>query len=184
LREIFELCTPPAERVAAEPNPTAHRAGVDDLADSVHALVVLAAGLLAEADARRAAAHLPVDKRGRAVRALLDLAEHPTAPELTDAMLASGAWVTALTDLAGPHSGRLSDLLAVAPKPGTMRGLLSVSERVINALHTADLAVAELEHRLGKAALYRKTLRRNTSDDRTRKTEQARAELAKMGVQL
>ena len=39
-------------------------------------------------------------------------------PKISDVMLASGAWAVTLTDLVGPYSGRLADLLVRALPPG------------------------------------------------------------------
>ncbi len=181
LVEVHDICKPLAERVAAEPKPLIFRADIADLADAVHELALVLAGLLSTADAQRRTAHLKPRERNQAVRMLRDLAELPEALVLSDAEMASGTWVTALCEHVGPHAGRLSDLLSRAAAPGTRRGLPSVSETLVEALRVVDRAALALGRHLDKAAFDRQALRRNGA--RPRKTDQ-RAELAALGIDL
>ena len=178
LSEVYDLCQPLAERVAAEPRPVALRQDVDDLAEAVHSLCVAVHDLIAAADARRRTAHLGPRDRPRALRALAELAERPRPPEVTDAMLGSGLWVHELCELAGPLAGTLSDLLAHAVAPGTRRGLLSPSEVLVEALRPVDRAAVSLERHLHRAELSRAQPRRRPAQP------DPRAELQRLGVQL
>ena len=181
LAEVHDIIAPLARRVAAEPNPAAFWPGIDELTAAVHALVTEVARLLALADARRAAAHLPVEQRGRAVKMLLDLVERPVSPEMTDADIAHRRWAKVLSEHVSPYSGPLADLLSRAAPPGTRRGLPSVSEHLVDALREVDQAAINLEHSLGKAEFFRGSLR-HMNENETDPAEQARAELAAMGV--
>jgi hypothetical protein len=176
LAEVHDIITPLARRVSAGPNPAAFRPGIDEMTAAVHALVTEVARLVALADARRAAAHLHIEHRGRAVKMLLDLAERPVRPEITD--ISHRRWATVLFDHVAPHSGPLADLLSRAVPPGTRRGLKSVSEYLVDALRVVDQAAINLEHSLSRAEL-----RMNQTDTSiTDPAEQVRAELAAMGV--
>ena len=138
LAEVHDIVTPLARRVAAEPNPAAFWPGIDEMTAAVHALVTEVARLLALADARRAAAHLPVEQRGRAVKMLLDLVERPVSPEITDADIAHRRWAKVLSEHVAPYSGPLADLLSRAAPPGSRRGRPSVSEHLVDALREVD----------------------------------------------
>lgn len=182
LVEVHDIAAPLADRVTAEPSPLSFRADVLDLADAVHGLVVVVFDLVTTADARRRTADLPQKDRARAVAALCELAERPQPPEpLSDGMISSGLWVAeVLCSHVGPHAGKLSDLLSRALPPGTRRGLLSVSETLVEALRVVDRAALALERHLDRAAFDRKTLRPKP------KTVQPdpRAELAALGIDL
>ena len=180
LVEVFDILTPLAERVCSEPNPLAYWAEVDDAAAAVAKLAADVAGLIATADAQRSTTHLKAGERDRAIRLIVDLAERPPKVEITDCEIASGAWVGRLTNLVGPYSGRLSDLLGRAAAPGTRRGLLSASETLVEALRVVDRAAISLTTHLDKAAFDRKVLRRVP---KTGKPD-PRAELAALGVAL
>ncbi len=185
LVETHDIAQPLADRVAAEPNPLVFRADVADLAEAVHELVLVVFDLVTVADARRRTAHLKTQERNRAVRALCDLAERPPSPEITDGMVTSGLWVTALGELVGPHAGTLSDLLSRAAAPGTRRGLLSVSEQLVNALREVDKAALTLTRHLDRAEFDRNMLScHRTTTAKPDPPQQARDELAKLGVQL
>jgi hypothetical protein len=146
---------------------------------SVHAVVVAIGDMLAEADAQRRTAHLPVETRGQAVRLLLDLAaaERPAPPEGVRGV--SDLWPERLVDHCRPVAGPLSDLLERAKPPGALRNALSVSERLEEALRQVDRAAVALERRIDMAAFYRSEHRRACGPS---ESERARAVLAAMGV--
>lgn len=176
--EIYDICQPLAEKVAAEPWPQTYRADVDDLAEAVGSLVIVVSDLVATADARRKTGDLDAADRGRAVAVLKELTERPQVPAISDGMLSSGLWVQELTALAGPLTGKLSDLLSRAAAPGTRRGLLSVSEQLVEGLRLVDRAAVALERHLQRAEVMRSSrpARRPAPPDKLR------AELEKLGV--
>lgn len=178
--EVAAVCGPVAERVAAEPRPSAYAADVAEIGDAVHELICVSVGLLAERAATRKVGHLPVDVRGRTKRALCDLAPRPAPPVIDPASLADGGWSAQLAAYAAPFAADLSDLLAHAMPPGTRRGLLSASERVENALYALDQAVVNLTKRLDFAEHCR--AQRRDQPAATTEADKARAELAALGV--
>ncbi len=189
LAEVHDIISPLGERLAAEPIPAIYRADVDELRVSVHALVGVIFDMVTASDCRHATRHLPARDRARAAKLLATLAERPAAvPEISDEQLASGNWVEALSEHVGPFSGRLADLLAKAKPPddAALRGSPSVSERVVNALRVIDLAATSLDQHLYRSEFFRKASRRNLTGTKTgiNTTEHARAELARMGVEL
>lgn len=100
-------------------------------------------------------------------------------PEITDAMIADGSWVTALTEMVEPIDAALGDLLARAFSPGApeLRGRPSRSDRLEGVLReTADRAALSLERALSAAA--------ERPAAQTRPTADPRAELEAMGVRL
>lgn len=183
-REIADVVGPLARRIATADRPARFghsQASVPWLAEAVHELVSTVVGWLAEADARRKTAHLAAElgKRRYAMQKLIDLAQRPALPEVTDAMLTDGSWASALTALADGIDAAFSDLLACAWPPGAagLRGRDSRSEQLARLLgRTIDHAALELEHRLDRdeQADHRQTTQ--TADER------ARAELAALGV--
>jgi hypothetical protein len=82
--EVSDIAAPLAKRVAAEPRPTAYWAEVDGLVTAVYKSVVVIVDMLAEVDASRRTAHLPVDQRGHAAKLIRDLAkaQRPARPEI------------------------------------------------------------------------------------------------------
>ncbi|GFG68093.1 hypothetical protein MKUB_55830 [Mycobacterium kubicae] len=181
-REIADVVTPLARRVAAADRPTrfGHAAtpgSVPALAEAVHEAVGTIVGWLAEADARRKTAHLANEpgKRRYAMTTLTDLAQRPALPTVTDKALKNGTWA-ALTALADGIDAAFSDLLGHSYPPGAegLRGQASRSEHLERLLsRTIDRAALELERRLDRDehADYRQT----TETD-------PRAELAAMGI--
>lgn len=151
--EVAAITGPLARRVANRPEPLAFRPYVTELADAVHEAVSTVVGWLAELDARRVTEHLADDpaKRAYAVRKIVDLAQRPMLPEVTDAGLNSGGWSAALVTMAEPVSAQLSDLLGRAIPPGDdrLRGHSSRSEQVVTLLReTIDRAALALGRRL------------------------------------
>jgi hypothetical protein len=171
-QEVAAICEPLAQRVAASPHPEAYWRAVDEIADAVHGLVHTAVGLLAERDARRRTTHLSVDQRGRSIRALVDLAERPKLPDITNEALATGTWATTLVDLAEPYSGELAGLLGNALTT-------AVSDRVLAALREVDHAALALERRLDRDARSREPQSPTPTE-----ADLARAELETLGVTL
>ncbi|MCV7218503.1 hypothetical protein H7J51_24900 [Mycobacterium crocinum] len=152
-REVADVAGPLADRVAARPNPLQFRRQVLAYADAAHEAVGTVTGWVAERDARRRTEHLAGDegKRKYAITTLVDLAPRPALPDITDEMLADGSWVAALTEMAEPVDGALSDLLAHAFPPGApaLRGQLSRSDRLESLLReTVDRAALTLERAL------------------------------------
>jgi hypothetical protein len=187
LREVADVTTPLAARVAAEPRPAACGAGVDELVAATHAAVVAIGDMLAESDAQRRTAHLPVERRGQAVKLLVELAKaerRPSPPDVDRDLLVSGAWPEILVDHCRPIAGPLSDLLERAAPPGALRGALSVSERLEGALRGIDRAAALLERGLDAAARQRAEQRGSRAAQRPSESDKKRAALAEMGVQL
>jgi hypothetical protein len=180
LAELHDILAPLADQVAAEPSPLAYKPYVENLSGAVHKVAVTAADLVASADARRAAAHLPIEQRGRAVKMLRDLAVRPVPPTITDAELASGAWAGTLTGHCSTYCGPLSDLLNRAAPPGTRRGAPTVSETLVEVLRGLDHATVDAQRQLDKAAFLRHELGAR-SDARSR-TEGFRSELAALGI--
>ena len=181
LAEVHDILTPLADRIAAEPSPLTYRPFVDNLTDAVHALSVKVADLLAAVDARRAAAHLPIEQRGRAVKMLRELAVRPTPPEIADGEVASGAWAAVLSGHCSTYSGQLSDLLSLAAPPDMRRGAPTVSETLIDALRVLDQAAVNADRQLDKAAFLRHELRSRSSDAPS-VAETVRSELAALGI--
>ncbi|MCV7223637.1 hypothetical protein [Mycolicibacterium elephantis] len=177
--EVAAICEPLARRVADLPRPGACWREVDALVAAAHELAHVAVGLIAERDARRKTAHLSYDKRGRSVRALVDLAERPALPEIGDHALASGDWPATLVALVQPHTAPLSDVLAQAMPPGSTRGTRTASERVEAALRVLDAAALSLDRLLDRAD--RSRAERSRPAPMT-DTDKARAELAALGI--
>ncbi|WP_374025608.1 hypothetical protein [Mycobacterium sp. HNNTM2301] len=184
--EVAAIAEPLAARVAAGPQPLAFRPHVIELADATHELVSTVVGWLAETDALARTKHLAGEPgtRRKAVRTLCDLAQRPTLPDMTDDVLASGSWAALLIEMAAPSAEPLAGLLARSwpPDHEALRGRPSRSERLNELLrNTIDRAALALERRLDWAQSAPTAPARPTDTERT---EQARAELAAMGVKL
>jgi len=169
--EVAAILDPLAERVAADPHPLAFAVQVDDVVVAVAGSVRTLAVLLAEREARRRTANVPVAHRGAAVRAMVTLADKPTDPEITDDDIRSGRWAAILTEHAATYSADLADYLAHAIPPGQTRGLLSMSEHTEDALREIDTAATNLARRLS----YVENLREQTTDTGAAPTEADRA---------
>ncbi|TSD98880.1 hypothetical protein FOV72_03755 [Gordonia rubripertincta] len=178
--EIRAIVGPLADRVATDPHPLAFAVQVDDVVVAVAGSVRTLAVLLAEREARRRTASVPVSHRGAAVRALVALADKPADPEITDDDIHSGRWAAILTEHAATYSTDLADYLAHAIPPGQTRGLLSISEQTEGALREIDTAAVNLARRLA----YVENLRAQTRDTGTSSTEadRARETLASLGI--
>lgn len=184
-REIADVVSPLAQRVAAARRPTRFRhsatsASVPILAEATHELVGTIVGWLAEADARAKTAHLADDpgKRRYAMTTLIDLAKRPALPETTDEALADGSWAAALTAMADDIDTAFSELLARSYPPGApaLRGQLSRSQQLDRLLsRTIDRAAMALQRRLDRDD--DQADRRQTSQ-----TPDPRAELAALGI--
>ncbi len=179
--EVAAITGPLARRVADRPQPLAFRHYVGELADAVHEAASTAVVWAAEESARKVTQHLAGDpgKRSYAIRKIVDLAQRPTLPELTDNALNTGRWSAALVSMVEPTSAQLSDLLgrAFPPKDDRLRGQVSRSERVEELLReTVDRAALSLGRRLDWAE-SQPTPRQSSPAD-------AIAELAELGVVL
>jgi hypothetical protein len=146
----------------------------------VHEATGTAVGWLAEIDARRRTEHLAGDpgKRRYAMTTLIDLAQRPALPDITDAMILDGSWAAALTEMSEQVDAALSDLLArsLPPNADALRGQPSRSERLDRLLReTIDRAAMDLERRLDRDDKRQPVA--TTSPD-------PRAELAAMGVEV
>ncbi|WP_409437222.1 hypothetical protein [Mycobacterium sp. SMC-14] len=166
--EVAAICDPLAQRTAAMARPAALGREVDALTLAVHGLMHAVVGLLAEADAQRRTRHLGVDQRGRSIRALVDLAERPSLPEITDDMIGGGTWPATLILLADPYTADLSALLGNALTS-------AVSDRVLAPLREVDAAATSFARRLDRQ-------RPRVEQPKMTKADQARAELAALGV--
>ncbi|MGH3556416.1 hypothetical protein [Mycobacterium sp.] len=187
-REIAEVVGPLAEQVAASSRPARFKLPVMWMAEAVHELVGTAVGWVAEVDARRRTEHLAGEpgKRAYAVKTLMDLAQRPALPEVTDKALANTRWagrLVALADGADADAGRrpvsdsLADMLAHAYPPGApaLRGQTSRSERLAQLLsRTLDRGVLELARRLDAAEGQPEPTETTPADPR--------AELARLGI--
>lgn len=183
-REIAEQCNPLAQRIADDARPSRFlrsTATVTWLAEEVHELVGVVVGWVAEADARRRTTHLADEpgKRRYAVTTLVDLAQRPVLPTITDEDLATGAWAAALVAIAETVDAEFSTLLAQShpPNAAPLPGQPSRSELLARLLaRTIDHAASALTRRLDRddPADHRPT--NQNPDDR------ARADLAAMGI--
>jgi hypothetical protein len=189
--EVDAICGPLAERVAAEPTPARYLPFVDRLADATHELVIEAIGVAARLEAEHKARHLKNTGQAgdfsSAVAKLVDLAERPVLPEVTADDLRTGQWSSALVDLARPHSGRLSWALGRAKPPGTMRGLLSASEKVERQLREVDGYAYELSRRVDVAVEHRRQWPDGppgAGAAARHKADADRAELSKLGIEV
>jgi hypothetical protein len=183
--EIAAIVDPLAQRIAAAPQPHLFRSRVLELADAAHELVSTVVGWLAEFDARAKTAHLAHDsgKRRDAMTTLVDLAQRPALPEITNAALADRSWAARLIEMAAPSTEPLAALLSRSwpPNAEALRGRPSRSERLTERLRAVDRAALALQRRLDWAESLPPAPLRPTEAART---EQARAELAAMGVEL
>ena len=179
-REIADVAGPLAARIAARPNPLQVRRQVLTYADAAHEAAGTVTGWVAERDARRRTEHLADDegKRRYAMATLIDLAQRPALPEITDAMIGDGSWAAVLREMVEPVDGALSGLLANAFPPGAppLRGQPSRSDRLDRLLReTVDRAALTLERALD-AAKKQTTVPTAKPD--------ARAELAALGIEV
>lgn len=185
-REIAEVVGPLAERVAAAHRPARFArspVSVVWLAEAVHEAVGVLVGWVAETDARAKTAHLADEpgKRRYAMTTLVDLAQRPALPEITDKALEDSSWAGQLVALADGIDAPFAALLTRAFPPGApeLRGQPSRSEQLARLLgRTLDRAALELERRLDRDAQadHPKTAPAQTETDR------ARAELAALGI--
>lgn len=184
-REIADVVTPLAERVAAADRPARFflsPVSVPWLAKAVHELVGVVVGWVAEGDARAKTAHLADEpgKRRYAVTTLVDLAQRPALPEITDAELEDGSWAGQLVALADDIDAAFADLLAKAYPPGApeLRGQPSRSEQLARLLgRTIDRAALALTRRLDRDAQAN-----NIQTETQTQTDRVRAELAALGI--
>ncbi|MDQ1250217.1 MAG: hypothetical protein QG597_4596, partial [Actinomycetota bacterium] len=174
--EIAVICAPLAVRVAATPNPKVLAADVEVVVAAAHEAVGVVVGLLAEAEGGRHAG---------------DIAKRPPLPEVTEAHLVGGVWLSRLTSLAEPFDGPLSSLLGRSIPPGddALRGHRSVSERLEDALRVLDRAALTLARKLTRietegpkfAAAKARLDRKNEATRAQNRAREARAALADMG---
>lgn len=184
-REIDDVCSPPAARIAELPNPRGALVWVSDLAEATHEAVSVIVGWLAEVDAKRKTEHLAAEpaRRRNAITRLVDLTPRPPLPEISEDDLRTGAWVAVLTALVQPYTAPLAELLARAHPPDAeaLRGTPSRSQRLERLLaETVDRRALSLERFIDRAAATR---RHRPADPAEAKRDQARRELAELGVQ-
>lgn len=177
--EVAAITAPLARRVADRPDPLVFRRWVVELADAVHEAASTVVSWGAEINARRVTEHLAGEpgKRTYAIRKIVDLAQRPALPDLTDTALTTGRWSAGLVTMVEPVSVQLSDLLARAfpPNDDRLRGTVSRSELVVELLReTIDRAAMSLTRRLDWAE-SQPTPKRSAPAD-------AIAELADLGV--
>jgi len=170
--EIRDICIPLADRVAARRAPRTYLRYAEDLVDAAGELIFVASGLLAEAKAQSQTRHLTLEERGRAMAAVRALAQRPTLPEIDAEAVTEGRWGHRLAAAAATYDRDLSRLLANA-----LTG--AVSDRLLRALAGVDHAARALENRLDRDDHPRTKAVTTTS-----RADQARAELATLGVEI
>jgi hypothetical protein len=183
--ELHDICTPLAARVAAEPRPAVYLPDIDRVDDAAHGVLCEVSALLAQADAARRTRHLG-DDRGRAIRLLVDLAAKPSAPEVTADAVVTGAWATALVELARRYSDDLAGLLSRAYRPAMtpVGGMRSASERLEVVLRELDRSALELSRRLDAAEYRRDERARQPAPSPVDPKAKAAAELQKLGIEV
>ncbi|SON63386.1 hypothetical protein MSIMFI_04916 [Mycobacterium simulans] len=137
--EVGEILGPLAREVSTLPRPLAVRVDIDKIADATHELVSTVVGMLAESKPLDPASH------ARIVQAVRDLAQRPTAPEISDAEIISGQWAVVLVGYAGRLTADLAGRLGRSP---------SASQRLEDALRVLDTAALDLARRIPKLARY------------------------------
>jgi hypothetical protein len=182
--EVSAIVGPLATSLSALPRPGELRRDVDSMADAVHELVTVVVGLLAEFKHADRAAH------ARIARAVADLAQRPTEPQISDAQLCDGSWATLLVSHVAPYAADFAAVLgrALPPEhPQLLRsGHQSASERLETALRALDLAALDMSRRIPKAARYQglpSMESRNAARRAERDAQRARNQLAKMGIE-
>ncbi|MDL9947564.1 hypothetical protein QSJ19_18640 [Gordonia sp. ABSL11-1] len=175
------MCGPLAERVATDPRPTLFAEQVDDMIVAVSGAVRTIVQLLTERDAHHRTTHVPVMNRGQTVKALVSLAEVAGDPKISDADIRSGQWAAILAEDAAPFAAELADHLGKAVAPGDSRGR-SPSERVEVVLREIYTAATDLVRRVRQAGSHRHQLAPKATT--TSETDQARATLADLGVEV
>ncbi|KKF01583.1 hypothetical protein EUA04_13330 [Mycolicibacterium obuense] len=183
-REIADVLGPSAQRIAGADRPARFMrtaVSVPWVAETVHELVGVVVGMVAETDARHRTAHLASEpgQRRSAMTMLVDLAPRPALPEITDKMLKTGTWAAALTAMAEVVDPAFSELLARSHPPGAppLRGQPSRSDLLARLLaRTIDRAALALERRLDRDD--------HTDHSTTGKDQSdcARAKLAALGI--
>ncbi|OKH63153.1 hypothetical protein EB73_26445 [Mycobacterium sp. SWH-M3] len=175
--EIADQLTPLAERIATLPDPARFTRSVRSVAETTHELVGTVVAWCAESDALARTRHLADEpgKRKYAVTTLVDLAQRPALPEVTDAMLADGSWAAVLAAMADGCDASFSALLGKShpSNAAELRGQLSRTDRLVRLLReTLDHAAVLLDKRINSAAAA--APQATTTDPR--------AVLAEMGV--
>lgn len=178
-REIVDVTYPLAQRIAALPEPARLTRPVRSLAETTHELVSTVVGWVAEADAQARTRHLADEpgKRKYAVTTLVDLAQRPALPDITDATLDTGSWVAVVAAMVDDIDAPFSALLGKShpSNAAELRGQLSRTDRLIHLLReTLDHPVAVLDKRI--TSVEAEPPRAATTDPR--------AVLAEMGVTL
>ncbi|MGV9795230.1 hypothetical protein [Gordonia sp. NPDC003422] len=148
--EVDAIVSPLAQRVAAQPRPLAFKHGVEDVVNAVCGAVSTIATLLIERDAHRRTAHLPVSARAQAEKALVTVAQRPVEPHIEREDVIGGEWAAVLVEYADAFTAPLADYLGNARPPGTLRGLLSVSERLEAVLREIDSAAMSLGRKISQ----------------------------------
>ncbi|KRQ26865.1 MULTISPECIES: hypothetical protein [Mycobacteroides] len=176
--EFEAVCMPTAHQISQLKDPLSMRRDIEAVLDAVHALMDSMVRLLTESKTADA---------GVTRRLVADLAVRPRLPEITDAQIISGSWVSKLTAWVEPYSGDLAALLGRALPPGHdgLRGNPSASERIERALRGLDAAVLTAERRLPKV-LARQALPSIEDHNRQQRerqdAERANRVLAKLGA--
>jgi hypothetical protein len=176
--EIAAVAGDLAGRVAGLPAPVILRSRVADFVAVVGQLVGTVSTWLAEVDAREMTTHLGGGQREDAVRKIVGLLAKPQMPEVSDAGLASGAWVADCVEVVLPISAEFAALLERSHRPNAdaLRGVLSRSERLEELLRTTlDRGAAELSKRIDVAESQSVSVSAQAD---------VRAELAELGVNL
>lgn len=148
--EVGAIVAPLAAQVAVLKRPLAVRRRADLVADAVHEVLSAVVGMLAESR------HLDPAADARTRQAIRDLAQRPREPQISDDDLTSGRWATVLVDFVAPYRDDLAALLGRARQPGhpDLKGGLSVSERLEQALRNLDHEARYLERLIPKVAAH------------------------------
>lgn len=176
--EFEAVCTPVAHQISQLLDPLVMRCDIEGVVDAAHEVMDTTVRLLVESRTADA---------GVTRRLVADLAVRPRLPEITDAQIISGSWVSKLTAWVEPYSGDLAALLgrALPPRHDGLRGNPSASERIERALRVLDSAVLTAERRLPKVAARQAlpSMEDHNAQQRERlDAERAERTLAKLGA--
>ncbi|MBN7336007.1 hypothetical protein [Mycobacteroides abscessus] len=176
--EIEAVCTPAAHQISQLQDPLPLRHDIEGVVDATHELMSVVVGMLAESRTAD-----PNTTR----QLVADLAVRPRLPEITDAQIISGSWVSKLSAWVEPYAGDIAALLgrALPPRHDGLKGHPSASERLEKALRVLDGAVLTLERRIPKVAARQAlpSLADHNRQQRERQdAERANRVLAKIGA--
>jgi hypothetical protein len=137
-------------------------------------------GMLAES------AYLDRHARERTAQAVVDLAQRPREPQITDSQISDGSWAAVMTRHVAPYSKDFAAFLgrALPPRAAGLTGP-SASERLEAALRVLDSAALVAQRRIPRVAARQElgTIEQANAAARARRdAERARAALDKIGA--